>query len=236
MTLAPAVLSQSSSAEPIEDYRRAALIARFHRVRALSEELANPLSAEDQSLQSMPDASPTKWHLAHSSWFFEAIVLTALDPSYVPFDSSICLSVQFVLRVPGGQAPASSAWVALPTGAHRCHAISRSRHRRRCGWPERIDDSELDRVLPLVELGMNHEEQHQELILTDIKHALYATRFAPLIRQSEMCRHPPAPRSDGSRFLAVRSRSVTGAAASPLTMNDRVTRIYCVPIGWGRDW
>jgi len=65
---------------------RQALAARFAQVRAHSAALAAPLSAEDQCVQSMPDASPTKWHLAHTSWFFEAVVLTPHATGYTPFD------------------------------------------------------------------------------------------------------------------------------------------------------
>ena len=73
------------------------LAENFRSVRAHSEALAAPLSAEDCAIQSMPDASPVKWHLAHTSWFFETVILSR-RPGYKPFDPALRLSVQFLLR------------------------------------------------------------------------------------------------------------------------------------------
>ncbi len=152
------------------------LTERYQSVRACSLVLAAPLSAEDAMLQSMPDASPAKWHLAHSTWFFERFVLGA-DPDYVPvephwdllFNSYYNSVGPFHVRARRGLLSRPSLAEVLD---YRRQVDDRLLERLQAG---RLDDATL-RVL---ELGTHHEQQHQELLLTDIKHAFWTNPLTP---------------------------------------------------------
>ncbi|MEO7051025.1 MAG: ergothioneine biosynthesis protein EgtB [Rhodanobacter sp.] len=157
---------------------RPKLGTRFRQVRQRTLQLCAGLSAEDMQLQSMPDASPGKWHLAHTTWFFEQFVL-ARDPACQPGDP---------------------AWNFLFNSYYQSIGPMHARPRRGLlsrpsldevlRYRDRIDDavgSLLDRdddpeLAALVELGVQHEQQHQELLLTDIKHAFWCNPIKPAYR------------------------------------------------------
>ncbi|HHH10591.1 MAG TPA: ergothioneine biosynthesis protein EgtB [Sorangium sp.] len=142
---------------------------RYHRVRDATTRLSEPLSPEDQQLQSMANASPTKWHLAHTSWFFETFLL-AQTPSYHPFDEAFSQLFNSYYNTVG-------AAYARP----RRGLLSRPGAARVLRYRETID-AHIDALFrrgaltpqqrDIIILGLNHEQQHQELLLTDIKHAL----------------------------------------------------------------
>ncbi len=113
---------QPVSRDGVAAHVRGALARRYADVRARTERLAEPLSAEDQTIQSMADASPTKWHRAHTTWFFETFLLEPSPAGYRPFDPAYRLSLQFLLRG-GGAAPS-----AAPSAAC-CRAPARPRSR-----------------------------------------------------------------------------------------------------------
>ncbi len=155
------------------------LVQRFHAVREQSRALAAPLSAEDAMLQSMPDASPAKWHLAHPTWFFEQFVLAA-DPKYSPFDERFAhLFNSYYESVGPRHARPQRGLLSRPTLAdvlaYRDTIDERMDALIRRGDP---DSSTIARI----ELGLEHEQQHQELILTDIKHALSINPMRPAYR------------------------------------------------------
>jgi len=152
----------------------ASLAERYQAVRDATEALAAPLSAEDQTIQSMPDASPTKWHRAHTTWFFETFILRAHDPAYRPYDERFFYLFNSYYEAIGPRhARPSRGLITRPgaaeIGEYRAHV-------------DRAMQALLQRPTPeidaLVELGLNHEQQHQELLLTDIKHAFSANPFA----------------------------------------------------------
>jgi ergothioneine biosynthesis protein EgtB len=169
----------------------AALADRFTRVRRFTEALARPLSPEDCCLQSMPDASPTKWHLAHSSWFFEALALgPAGEPPFDPAFGYLFNSYYEALgprhaRPRRGMLSRPSLVEVL---AYRAD-VDRRILARLAGEPPAA-------FRAVVELGLHHEQQHQELILTDIKHALSESPLFPAYRAS------PAPGSSDDRAAA----------------------------------
>jgi ergothioneine biosynthesis protein EgtB len=156
----------------------AGIAARFLQVRQRTLELRANLSAEDLQLQSMPDASPGKWHLAHTSWFFEQFVL-GRDPAYRPRDpawhylfNSYYQSVgPMHARPQRGLLSRPSLDEVLDYRRHVDDAVGELLERR--------DDAELP---GLVELGLQHEQQHQELLLTDIKHAFWCNPLQPAYR------------------------------------------------------
>ncbi len=152
---------------------------RFLAIRRQSEALAAPLTPEDQTIQSMPDVSPTKWHLAHTTWFFETFILTPLDPSYRAFDPAFAYLFNSYYEAAGPRHPRPQrGLLSRPTvaeiGAYRDHvtgAILR--------LIDEADDAVWDEAAPLVELGGHHEQQHQELILMDIKHVFSVNPLLP---------------------------------------------------------
>src|SRR6516225_6046262 len=148
-----------------------ALRDRFETVRAQSLALAAPLSAEDQCVQSMPDASPTKWHLAHTTWFFEAMVLQVHDPAYRCFDARYAHLFNSYYESLGAR-HARDLRGLLTRPPH--DEVLRYRHHVDEAVQRLIETGALHgQGAAMVELGVNHEQQHQELILTDIKHAFY---------------------------------------------------------------
>ncbi|MCW3846361.1 ergothioneine biosynthesis protein EgtB [Sphingomonas sp. LB-2] len=154
-----------------------ALAERFARVRALSRELVRPLSDADASVQSMDDASPAKWHLAHTSWFFETFVLRDFVPGYALFDTRWPFLFNSYYEAEGERhARPMRGMLTRPSLAE----ILRYR--------EAIDITLLDVLadLPgeaqtLVQLGCHHEEQHQELLLTDILHLFAQNPLQPAL-------------------------------------------------------
>src|SRR5690242_16951643 len=152
------------------------LSALFREVRGLTEWLACPLTAEDQSIQSMPDASPTKWHLAHTTWFFESVVLLPHAPGYRSFDERYHFLFNSYYEALGARHPRP-----------RRGMLSRPAAREILEYRDFVDDAlerfiaQLDDrgIADRVALGLHHEQQHQELILTDIKHAFFQNPLLP---------------------------------------------------------
>ena len=157
--------------------RRGALAARYATVREASLALAAPLSPEDCQVQSMPDASPTKWHLAHVTWFFETFVLERFEAGFRPFDPSFRVLFNSYYHAIGERHPRPERGLVTRPDLAQVR-------RYRANVDERVhalltahgDDAE---IAALVVLGLQHEQQHQELILTDIKHALSRNPLAP---------------------------------------------------------
>ncbi|HEY9068090.1 MAG TPA: ergothioneine biosynthesis protein EgtB [Burkholderiaceae bacterium] len=144
---------------------------RYDAIRRASLALAAPLSAEDCQVQSMPDASPTKWHLAHVTWFFETFILERFEPGFKPFDASFRVLFNSYYQGVGEQYPRPQrGLITRPSldEIKRYRADVDARMLALIAACER-DMAELDE---LVTLGLHHEQQHQELLLTDIKHAL----------------------------------------------------------------
>ena len=153
---------------------REGLALRYARVRDASVRLAAPLSPEDCQVQSMPDASPTKWHLAHVTWFFETFLLERFEAGFTPFDPAFRVLFNSYYQGIGEQYPrAQRGLVTRPTLAHVQRYRADVDARMQTLLAAHADDAE---IAALVELGLQHEQQHQELLLTDIKHAL---SFAP---------------------------------------------------------
>jgi len=153
--------------------RRAPHLAdRYRTVRAHSQVLTRPLSAEDAAIQSMPDASPAKWHLAHTSWFFETVILAG-RAGYRAFDPRFAFLFNSYYEALGPRHPRPRrGLITRPTlddvYAYRAHVDA--------AMMEACDDP---KVADAVTLGLHHEQQHQELILTDIKHAFFCNPLLP---------------------------------------------------------
>jgi len=145
-------------------------------VRCLTEALAEPLSAEDQTVQSMPDVSPTKWHRAHVTWFFETFVLGPSVPGYEPFDPDFAFLFNSYYEAAGPRHARPERGLLTRPGivevaAYRAHVDAAMVDALAAG----LDEA----TLALVELGLHHEQQHQELLLMDIAHVLSRHPFGP---------------------------------------------------------
>ena len=155
-----------------------ALQDRFISVRNISEALAKPLVPEDCNLQSMPDASPIKWHLAHTSWFFETFILERFEHNFKPFHPAFRVLFNSYYNGIGDKHPRHErGLISRPNLA----TVIEYRHNvttRIAQLVETLADSE-HAFTELMWLGCNHEEQHQELILTDLKHLLAKNPLKP---------------------------------------------------------
>jgi len=149
----------------------------FIAVRCRTEELASPLSPEDQTVQSMPDASPTKWHLAHTTWFFETFILKPHAKGYGVFDPAFEYLFNSYYEAVGPRHPRPQRGMITRPGVEEVMAY------RRHVTAAMSDFLGTDhQAHDLVELGLHHEQQHQELILMDIKHALSMNPLRPAYR------------------------------------------------------
>jgi ergothioneine biosynthesis protein EgtB len=161
-----------------------ALLERYRCVRRQTEALCAPLSDEDMLVQSMPDASPAKWHLAHTTWFFETFVLAASKDGYAPFDPAFGYLFNSYYNAIGERILRSRR------GTISRPPVSRVREYRRA-IDERVGErlaslppDRIEAIAPVFILGLNHEQQHQELILTDIKHAFGTHPLRPAYLES----------------------------------------------------
>ncbi len=182
---------------------------RFRAVRSLTERLCEPLATEDYVVQTMEDVSPTKWHLAHVSWFFETFLLRPHLPGYRPLDDRYAyLFNSYYVQAGERHCRDRRGYISRPTVAEVF------------GYRRHVDDAmacliervsapsaqaERATIAPLLEIGLNHEQQHQELLLTDIKHVFSVNPLRPAYTSL------PAP---------------TGRAAPPLRWIDVEEGLY----------
>ncbi len=154
------------------------LLARYRAVRARTEALAAPLSPEDCTVQSMPDVSPTRWHLAHTTWFFETFVLERLQ-GYACFHPSYRTLFNSYYNTVGEQFPRAQRGLITRPSLSEVFEYRRAIDERVDEFLEGFEGERDAAALSALELGLNHEEQHQELILTDIKHVLSCNPLYP---------------------------------------------------------
>ncbi len=155
------------------------LTRRYRSVRRWSEALCEPLAVEDFVVQSMPDASPTRWHLAHTTWFFETFALARWERDYRPVNDDYQVLFNSYYNSVSEQFPrAQRGLLTRPTVAE-VFEYRRLVDERMARLLDQVDDAELAAV---VELGLQHEQQHQELILTDLKHMLSCNPLWPVYR------------------------------------------------------
>ncbi len=180
----------TAGAEQVKDE----MLARYHATRVATEELCRGLEVEDMVCQTMADVSPTKWHLAHTTWFFETFILVRLDSGYEVYDrryrdlfNSYYNSVgQQFDRPKRGYLSRPTVREIMDFRAHVDAAIER--------LLENGSQARVPEFLKLVEIGIHHEQQHQELILTDLKHVFASNPLLPIFRsesRSSMCEAEP---------------------------------------------
>lgn len=169
--------------EPVLSDRHA-LSARYRVVRNMSESLCTPLLTEDYCMQTMPDVSPPKWHLAHVSWFFETFVLKPYFAGYNDFDSRFAVLFNSYYESAGAMHPrAQRGLLSRPP----LEQIYRYRHyvdEQMSIFIDGVSDEKWKEVAFRVTLGLHHEQQHQELLLTDIKHIFASQPLRPAYRDA----------------------------------------------------
>ncbi|MDB5868312.1 MAG: hypothetical protein JWP96_644 [Polaromonas sp.] len=148
------------------------LAQRFQQVRAQTERLIEPLSPEDCQLQSMADASPAKWHLAHLTWFFETFVLERFEPGFKPFDVGFRVLFNSYYNGVGDKYPRPKRGLISRPSLGEVLAYRRQVDARVLDLMSASTEADCTELAQLIELGLLHEQQHQELLLTDIQHAL----------------------------------------------------------------
>jgi ergothioneine biosynthesis protein EgtB len=170
-------------------------VGRYDAVRNLTEKLCQPLVVEDYVVQSMPDVSPTKWHLAHTSWFFETFLLKPHAKAYVEFDPHFgYLFNSYYNTIGDRHCRQNRGQLSRPTVAE-VYAYRKHVDQHMRSLLAGADDRLRETLAPLLEIGLHHEQQHQELMITDIKHVFWVNPMRPAyvprpLRQVETV--PPA--------------------------------------------
>jgi ergothioneine biosynthesis protein EgtB len=176
------------------------LFERYRDVRAATEAACRPLSPEDMVVQSMPDASPAKWHLAHTTWFFESFVLSHPGlGGHEPFRPEFGYLFNSYYETIGARHPRPLRGLLTRPSVGEVRAYRRHIDDRMAKiLPGMLPDDEL---IPIVELGLNHEQQHLELLLTDIKHAFAQNPLKPAYRELPRARDAAVASMDWGPFV-----------------------------------
>src|SRR5580692_10367535 len=161
------------------------LLEDYVRVRATTERLASLLSAEDQTVQTMPDVSPTKWHRAHMTWFFETFVLGEYARDYRPYDETYAYIFNSYYEAVGARHPRPERGLLSRPGVE---AIARYRSYVDGQMDALLRDPDQPGLVDLITLGLHHEQQHQELLLMDIKHVLSRNPLHPVYLPTTLSR------------------------------------------------
>jgi ergothioneine biosynthesis protein EgtB len=231
---AAAAAFSSPSPDQSPSGRAERLIKAYRAVRGETERRAAPLSAEDQLVQSMPDASPAKWHRAHTTWFFEQFLLVPHVKGYKPFhpDFAFLFNSYYVSAGPR-HTRHNRGVITRPgvaeIGAYRAHVDAAMTTALGAA-----DDALLKTLAPLIEIGLNHEQQHQELMLTDILHAFSFNPTGPAYDSA--WRWPASTRSGGAIHLAEGIHTVGHAGETFCFDNERPShRALVGPVSLARD-
>lgn len=168
-------------------------IERYQAVRGFSEHLCEPLMTEDYVIQSMPDVSPTKWHLAHVSWFFETFLLFPALPAYQSLHPQYAYLFNSYYNTLGERHCRPRRGLLSRPTVQETYAYRRYVDEHVLALLEQLDETRLAEFAPIITLGLHHEQQHQELMVTDIKHVLSCNPLYPVYRAQEQPRGVHVP-------------------------------------------
>jgi ergothioneine biosynthesis protein EgtB len=165
---------------------RSKLVTYYKNVRAFTEKLCEPLETEDYVIQTMPDVSPTKWHIGHTSWFFEAFILDKANPSYKSIHPLYTyLFNSYYIQVGERWLRPNRGLLSRPT-VKDIFEYRKFVDENVLKLIEKADEKIFNKFAPIIEIGLNHEQQHQELLLTDIKHVLSINPLNPVYSAREV--------------------------------------------------
>ena len=200
---------QTRIVDTIETYStaKAELLRRYRRVRSFSKKICETLEPEDYVIQTMPEASPTKWHLAHTSWFFETFVLKQFFPDYHSLHPQYAFLFNSYYNAVGPfYSRPHRGLLSRPTVKEVFHyrtdvdlLVSE--------LIESADEQLLAKLEPILTLGLHHEQQHQELMLTDIKSVFWQNPLRPAFRTRDRKQPQPGVRN---QMVAIQGRRLPG--------------------------
>jgi len=176
-----------------EDLSNRYFVERYKQVRSFTEQLCEPLATEDYVIQSMPDVSPTKWHLAHVTWFWETFLLSPALSGYKSLHPQYAYLFNSYYNTLGERhCRPKRGLISRPT-VKETYEYRRYVDEHVLGLLEGVDGRQLAELTPIMTLGLHHEQQHQELMVTDIKHVLSCNPLYPayLPRALAACSVPP---------------------------------------------
>ena len=169
------------------------MLQRYQQVRLQTESLCTPLVQEDYIVQSMPDVSPTKWHLAHTSWFFETFLLVPHYSGYNVFDPHFAyLFNSYYVAIGDRHCRQNRGLLSRPTVA-QVYAYRKHVDDAMLQFLSGLTDPELSRLESIIDIGLHHEQQHQELMLTDIKHVFWVNPLRPGFAHPTQSHAAPPP-------------------------------------------
>jgi ergothioneine biosynthesis protein EgtB len=171
---------------------RARILARYAVVRSNTDEICAPLQIEDFVVQPMADVSPPRWHIAHVTWFFEQFVLTRFVEGYEPFHPQFAFLFNSYYNHVGERTERSRRGMLTRPTVQEIWVYRKEIDARITQLIEHCDDATLAELLPILEVGLNHEQQHQELLVTDIKYILFQPPLYPA--------YQPAEKADAKRL------------------------------------
>ena len=161
------------------------LLGRFHQIRNFTDALCSGLEPEDYVVQSMPDVSPTKWHLAHSTWFFETFILKKFFAGYRAEIPEYAYLFNSYYNAAGDMHRRDLRGLISRPTVQETHRYRASIDSHIDGLLSDADEKLLDEIEPILVLGIHHEQQHQELLITDIKHVFAQNPLYPVYRKAK---------------------------------------------------
>ena len=166
---------------------------RYRTVRETSERICRPLATEDYVVQTMDDVSPPKWHLAHTSWFFETFLLIPEQPNYSPFNPAYGFLFNSYYEAVGERHPRPARGRLSRPTVKEVYSYRRHVDEAMARLIDEAASDTLARLAPLIELGLHHEQQHQELLVADIKHILAGNPMRPAYHSARHATSDSAP-------------------------------------------
>lgn len=202
---------------------RASLIEAFRDVRAQTEKLCEPLETEDYVVQSVIDVSPPKWHLAHTTWFLEQFILAEAQPDYQRFHPMYGFLFNSYYNLAGEYHPRVKRGVLSRPTVADVYKFRRYVTDRMIDLLDIVTDEELRRLEPMITTALNHEQQHQELLVTDIKHILWCNPLEPVYRERD---DTPAPETRSMGWLEFRGgpREIGFAGSGSFSFDNELPR------------
>lgn len=181
---------------------RSSLLEAFRSVRSRTEKLAEPLTPEDCVVQTMYDASPTKWHLGHTTWFFERVILHQFINNYQPLNEDYYFAFNSYYDTFGTRIDRDKRGSLSRPSLAETYTYRRMINEALASFVESASEDIWPEVAKLIELGLHHEQQHQELLLTDIKHVFSVNPFRPTYCEREHEAPSEAPLKDLDQYAA----------------------------------